>query len=267
MENINEENPQERSTTDKKEFTRRKFLQIVGVFTISVGSAGFISCEEGQQSGAAAGCGVEIVGGPEGTFPDQAAGDCMGYILVDRAKCQSCYTCMTSCSLVNEGAASFSYSRIQVAVDAFGSYPDDVLISQCRQCQDPKCVAACPTGALMIDTDHGNIRLIDVEKCVGCGMCMQACPFEPKRPLVAPHEQYGGEMRSRKCDLCLTAPYHFDPAGGGVGENAVRTCEAVCPMKAIKFFPLMPVQDGNSGYTVNLRNRKWKQLGFDITLV
>ncbi len=267
MENANGEDLQKIIPDGSKQFSRRKFLQIVGVFTISVSGAGLFSCEEGRQGGQNAGCGMEIVGGPAGTPPDQAAGDCMGYILVDRAKCQSCYTCMTSCSLANEGAASFSYSRIQVAVDAFGSYPDDVLISQCRQCRDPQCVANCPTGALMIDADHGNIRLIDVEKCIGCGMCVQSCPFEPKRPLVAPHEQYDGEPKSRKCDLCLNAPYHFDPAGGGVGENAVRTCEAVCPMRAIKFFPLMPQQEGSSGYTVNLRNRKWKQLGFDITLV
>jgi protein NrfC len=266
MKNIEEGNPQKIITIDQKDLSRRKFLQIVGIFAITTSGAGLLSCEQGQQGGAAAGCGaVEIVGGPEGTPPDQAAGDCMGYILVDRAKCQSCYTCMAACSLVNEGAAGFSYSRIQVSVDAFAKYPNDVLITQCRQCKDPQCVAKCPTGAMMVDREHGNIRLLDVEKCIGCGMCVQACPFEPKRPMVRPHEKYNGANKSRKCDLCLSAPYHFDPKGGGI--EGVRTCEAVCPMKAIQFFALMPAQEGNAGYNCNLRNQKWQQLGFDVTLL
>jgi protein NrfC len=252
------------TSIDQKDLSRRKFLQIVGVFAVSVSGTGLLSCEQGRQDGAGAGCGV-VIPDPEGTQPDAAAGECMGYILVDRAKCQSCYTCMAACSLVNEGASGFSYSRIQVAVDAFAKYPYDVQISQCRQCQDPQCVAACPTGAMHIDKEHGNIRLIDVEKCIGCGMCVKACPFEAERSMLRRHDQYDGALKSRKCDLCLNAPYHFAPEGGGI--EGVRTCEAVCPMKAIKFFPLMPAQEGDAGYIVNLRNQKWKQLGFDVTLV
>ncbi len=269
----NSENPQEkysekRITIDQKDLSRRKFLQVVGIFTIGVGSPGLLSCEQGQQgcdqTGEEAGCGV-VIPELEGTPPDQAAGDCLGYILVDRAKCQSCYSCMVACCLVNEGTAGFSNSRIQVSVDAFGRYPDDVSITQCRQCQDPKCVAACPTGAMLIDRDHGNIRLVDVERCIGCGRCVKACPFEPKRPLVRPDENYDGRPRSSKCDLCLNAPYHFAPEGGGI--EGIRTCEAVCPMKAISFFALVPSQEGNGGYNVNLRNQKWQQLGFDVTLI
>ncbi len=277
MKNSKEGNSKIITSIDQSDLSRRKFLQVVGIFTISISSAGLLSCEQGGQGGAAAGCGV-VIPPPEGTDP--VNDECLGYILVDRAKCQSCYTCMTSCSMVNEGAASFSYSRIQVAVDAFASYPNDVLITQCRQCQDPVCYNACPKKdlAMMIDKEHGNIRLVNPAECIGCGMCLKACEekFGTARPVVAPHEQFDGAPKSRKCDLCLNAPYHFDPAGGGIDEYdgsgnlvkaKVRTCEAVCPMKAIQFFPLMPAQEGNSGYSVNLRNQKWKQLGFDVTLV
>lgn len=260
--NPKEGNQKEVITIDQKDLSRRKFLQIVGVFAISTSALGMLSCEQG--GGAGAGCGPEIVGGPEGIPP--VGDNCLGYILVDRAKCQSCYTCMASCSLVNEGAASFSYSRIQVSVDAFAQYPYDVVINQCRQCTDPQCVAACPVDAMMIDEEHGNIRLVDVEKCIGCGQCVSACDkmFGAARPIVGPHEQYDGN-KSRKCDLCLNAPYHFDPEnGGGAGENAVRTCEAVCPMKAIQFFALVPTDES---YNCNLRNQKWQQLGFDVTLL
>ncbi len=268
MDNNKEGNPNKIVTIDPSDLSRRKFLQVVGIFTISLSGASLLSCEQAGKEEAAAGCGVNIPP-PEGTVP--VNDECLGYILVDRAKCQSCYTCMTSCSMVNEGAASFSYSRIQVSVDAFAAYPNDVLITQCRQCRDPACYNACPKKdvAMMIDREHGNIRLVNPAECIGCGECFRACEaaFGTGRPVVAPHDGYDGARKSRKCDLCLNAPYHFDPAGGGIGENAVRTCEAVCPMHAIKFFPMMPLQEGNAGYTVNLRNQKWKQLGFDVTLV
>lgn len=251
MENIKDDTPKEIVPIEQKDLSRRKFLQVIGVFAVSVGGAGLLGCE---QNPGANGC-------DPGTVTD---GFCMGYILVDSAKCQGCLTCMASCSLVNEGVAGFSRARIQVCVDAFGNYPNDVRITQCRQCADPKCVDACPTGAMMIDTDNGNIRLVDPELCVGCGRCVKACPFEPARPIVAPDEKYDGKPRSRKCDLCLNAPYHFAPEGGGI--DGVRTCESVCPMKAIQFTTFMPEQSGDAGYDINLRDRKWKQLGFDTTL-
>jgi protein NrfC len=262
--NPKEDNPQAITTMAQKELSRRKFLQIVGVFAVSTSALGLLACEGGNSGGGTGGCGTPAVVGPDGVPPEGT--DCFGYIVVDRAKCQSCYSCMAACSLVNEGASGFSYSRIQVAADAFAKYPDDVRITQCRQCQDPKCVEKCPTGALHIDAENGNLRSIDLGKCIGCGMCVQACPFEPKRPMVRPHEQYGGQPKSRKCDLCLSAPYHFDPNGGGVGDDKVRACETVCPMKAIQFFPLVPVKDGVDYYNCNLRDQKWKNLGFDVNL-
>lgn len=265
MENSKDDNPHKITTIDQKDLSRRTFLQIVGVFAVSTSALGLLSCEGGQEGGTAGGCGVAAGDEFDGVPPEGT--DCYGYIVVDRAKCQSCYTCMAACSLVNEGAASFSYSRIQVSVNAFEKYPDDVQITQCRQCRDPQCVNNCPTGALHIDEQHGNLRSIDLDKCVGCGICVQSCPFSPKRPMVRPHEQYGGQLKSRKCDLCLSAPYHFDPMGGGVGENNVRTCEAVCPMKAIKFVLLVPQKDGIDHYNCNLRDRKWQQLDFDVTLL
>jgi protein NrfC len=36
----------------------------------------------------------------------------------------------------------------------------------------------------------------------------------------------------------------------------------VCPVGAIKFTREIPVQDGDEGYKVNLRDRTWKKLGY-----
>lgn len=224
--------------------SRRGFLKLVGVFSVGVGAAGLMGCEVPDDDPTA--------------FPS------MGYILVDSRKCQGCLTCMISCSLVNEGFVNLSLSRIQVMGNHFGLYPNDTRVTQCRQCEDPACVEACPNDALVIDKDNGNIRLVNTYDCIGCGRCVMACPFEPERPIVAPDERYDGERKSRKCDLCLNAPYHFSEEGGGL--DGKRTCESVCPMKAIVFTTVMPTQDGDSGYEVNLRDLKWRELGYDINL-
>ncbi|MBU1169709.1 MAG: 4Fe-4S dicluster domain-containing protein [Proteobacteria bacterium] len=240
---IENNNEKTADSLGKNMVSRRGFLKVVGVFTIGASGVGLFSCDEAA-------------------LPSENAS--MGYILVDSRKCQGCLTCMISCSLVNEGSVSLSLSRIQVSINSFGTYPDDVRTTQCRQCEDPKCVTACPNGALIVDEDHGNIRLVNPIYCIGCGRCVQACPYEPERPMVAPDDRFDGRLKSRKCDLCLNAPYHFDSKGGGV--DGVRACEALCPLGAIKFSTEMPVQEGNEGYEVNLRDNAWKALGFDTEL-
>lgn len=222
---------------------RRDFLKVVGIVTVATGGAALLGCDGGTSSSGNAS---------------------MGYILVDSRKCQNCLTCMIACSLANEGCVSLSLSRIQVVGNAFGCYPDDSSTTQCRQCKDPKCVAYCANGALSIDTRNGNIRRVNKNYCIGCGRCVQACPYVPKRPFLAPDEAFGGTLKARKCDLCLNAPYHFSPTGGGI--DGVRACEATCPFGAIQFTSKMPAQDGNAGYDVNLRDRNWKKLGYDTNL-
>src|SRR4030042_4003004 len=98
-----------------------------------------------------------------------------GYLLVDTKKCQGCLSCMLACSLVHEGTENLSLARIQILQNSFGKFPDDLTRAQCRQCVEPPCVEACPVQALTIDKEHGNVRTIDVKKCIGCKACVQAC--------------------------------------------------------------------------------------------
>jgi Fe-S-cluster-containing dehydrogenase component len=43
----------------------------------------------------------------------------------------------------------------------------------CRGCQDPVCLRACPSGAL-IKRKGGGV-LLDPRKCDACGLCKDAC--------------------------------------------------------------------------------------------
>ena len=193
-------------------------------------------------------------------FASQGFAPSDGYLLVDAEKCQGCASCMLACSLVHDGVESLSLSRIQILQDPFAPFPDDVTMAQCRQCVDPPYVDACPTGALAPNPQYGNVRMVDQEKCIGCGSCVEACPYAPSRAALAADDAYEGEEKSHKCDLCADTPYHWDAAGGGTGGQ--QACVAVCPVDAILFTCKIPIQSGAGGYQVDLRDGEWRKLGF-----
>lgn len=227
-------------------FSRRVFIRVTGTLIIGAGAnvamPPFIQLADGRTGMAVSG----------------------GYLLVDEKKCQGCVSCMLACSLVNEGMENLSLSRIQVIQNSFERWPNDLNIEQCRQCVDPKCVKACPEEALSVDPKFGNVRrIIDVEKCIGCGQCVDACPYTPSRTMVVQDGRHDGDYKARKCDLCADAPYHWDSSGGG--PQGKQACVEICPVKAIQFTTQIPEQKGESGYKVNLRDARWGKLGFPTT--
>jgi len=232
----------------RDKISRRSFLKYTG--TIIFVAAG--GCYVPQDKGAG-----NLV------KPDESPGGIalsQGYLLVDTRKCQGCTSCMLACTLVHEGVENPSMSRIQIIQNPFDAFPDDVTIEQCRQCVEPACVEVCPTGALSANAKFGNVRMIDRTQCIGCGDCVEACPYTPSRPVVVSDENFDDDLKSRKCDLCADTPYHWDDAGGG--PDGKQACVEVCPVGAIKFTKQIPVQEGDNGYRVNLRAKNWRKLGY-----
>lgn len=175
-----------------------------------------------------------------------------GYLLVDTKKCAGCTSCMMACSLTHHGETNLSLSRIQITQNPFGRFPDDIQISQCRQCPYPSCVAACPTGAMHADEETG-VRTVDASKCIGCERCVNACPFTPSRALWNYEDKH-----AQKCDLCEGAEF-WSEVGGPDGK---RACEEVCPMGAIEFTKELPEQS-STGYEKDMRSGTvWDKLGF-----
>jgi Fe-S-cluster-containing dehydrogenase component len=168
-----------------------------------------------------------------------------GYIVYDSRVCWGCQSCMFACSMAHYGEANPTLSRIQIIRDApsFTTYPNDIVMAVCRQCITPVCVENCPTGAAHVDTEHGNVRVIDTKKCIGCKKCIQMCPQRPHRTVWNPIIK-----KSTKCDLCIDTPF-WSKKGGPDGEPA---CVTNCPAKALKLVHETPSQEDTRGYDVDL---------------
>jgi len=175
-----------------------------------------------------------------------------GYIVFDSRKCIGCTTCMLACSLTHYGEQNLSLARIQIIQDSFGKFPNDLSINPCRQCVEPPCVRSCPVGAAHADAANGNVRVIDEQKCIGCKICLQMCPQQPRRTVWNFKAN-----KSSKCDQCINTP-HWKEKGGPGGKQA---CIEVCPVRALKFVSEAPNQEETNGYQVNLRNDHWWRLG------
>jgi protein NrfC len=238
---------------------RRDFLKVTGAIVIVAGVGG---CKPSTTEESPAPTNTLTPTDTPGLIliPESGIPPADGYLLVDIQKCQGCASCMLACSLIHEGVQGLSLSRIQIIQNSFESFPHDLTIEQCRQCLDPPCVEICPVDALEPDPEFGNVRIVDKDKCIGCGLCYETCPYTPSRAFLAPDKEFENEAKSRKCDLCAYAPFHWDEEGGG--PDGKQACVEVCPVGAIMFTKEIPEQDGDGGYKVNLRDENWGLLGF-----
>lgn len=112
---------------------------------------------------------------------------------VDVNQCTSCQSCVMACSLKKEGVFSSFKSRINILSDESRCFnvPDI-----CEHCEFPPCVPVCPTNAITKNNENGIVK-IDMELCIGCGKCSEACPFDSIK--IRNEKAY-------KCDLCNGDP-------------------------------------------------------------
>lgn len=142
--------------------------------------------------------------------------------------CTGCKACMTACmdrnSLVDGqfirkvyefGGGEYTFDENGAfASTAFAYY----VSLTCQQCDEAACVAQCPTGAMHKDED--NVVRVDTEVCIGCGTCVEACPYH--HPFVNQET-----MKSTKCTLCTDL-------ADGIGEPH-PVCAKACPQRALAF--------------------------------
>ncbi len=108
-------------------------------------------------------------------------------LVVDTKRCIGCWSCAVACKLENNIPDQIWYKRVETVGGASpntpaGTYGDCTLSYRptgCMHCDNPACVEACPVGATWKDEETGVV-MQDPETCVGCGACVQACPYQAR---------------------------------------------------------------------------------------
>lgn len=157
------------------------------------------------------------------------------YIRTNQDRCITCKACEVHCKaknkvpagaklglLVSTGPVSKSPSA---EADEVGNPRIFNLFMPCFQCEQPWCVSACPTGA-MIRRENDGIVYVDADLCVGCKACIVACPWK-----VPQWDELSG--KAIKCDFCRDRlDRGQDPA-----------CVTACTAHALEFVRPNPESD------------------------
>jgi len=116
-------------------------------------------------------------------------------IFVEQDRCLACRNCERVCSFQETGGFLRENTSIWVQIDL-----DRRIIHTmtCLQCERAACLEICPVGAI---SSHPGTRALVVDEavCVGCRMCVSACPFG--------NIQFDQRRRvALKCNLCNGEP-------------------------------------------------------------
>ena len=187
--------------------------------------------------------------------------------VIDQQRCIGCHTCAVACKIESNLPDGVWWNRILTDGGAQMDIPEgtfprtgiEYLPVNCQHCENPACTKVCPVGATFKDPETGIVRQ-DVDKCIGCRMCMAACPYtgvrsfnweEPSHMLgidlgdanALDHQRHTVE----KCTMC----WHR------TAQGEEPACIAACPGRA-RFWG--DLDDPSSEVATLVRERSPKQL-------
>ncbi|MHC4515278.1 MAG: 4Fe-4S dicluster domain-containing protein [Planctomycetota bacterium] len=159
--------------------------------------------------------------------------------LVDITKCIGCGACVRACEIENNVPKNYFRTWVERYTVSRGGHVEvdsptggrngfQPMITDrettkayfvpklCNHCTETPCVQLCPVAASYRSPD--GLILVDEKRCIGCGYCIQACPYGSRFMHPETHT-------ASKCTLC----YHR------ITKGLLPACVKACPADVRKF--------------------------------
>lgn len=154
-------------------------------------------------------------------------------MIIDLRRCDGCEKCSEACQATHYLEPEQTWLKVYKLHTQAGT--EYFMPRLCMQCDDAPCVRVCPVGASF--KTGGGVVLVDQDRCIGCRLCMSACPYEaryfnwiePTRrpPLpVVPTPEFPAPQRKGtvgKCTFCVHQ----------TARGELPACVEACSMEAI----------------------------------
>ncbi len=142
---------------------RRQFLKLLGAAGITAVAGGTVLH---------AGLGNQVAAA-------ESKSDAAGHqwaMVIDLRRCDGCENCTRSCGKMHYLPKEQKWIKVYELTSSTGQKFH--LPRPCMQCENPPCKKVCPVKATFQSPD--GVVLVDQNRCIGCRLCMGACPYEAR---------------------------------------------------------------------------------------
>jgi Fe-S-cluster-containing hydrogenase component 2 len=151
-------------------------------------------------------------------------GEATNVLIIDEELCVGCDNCEQACAATHQGISRLDRK-------AGPSFYSLHIPASCRHCESSHCMRDCPPDAIQ-RLSSGEVY-INSDSCIGCGNCVENCPYEViKMAEVSPQQHFWDKLFGNnppeaiaktavKCDMCK------DFKGGMACVNACPTGAAI----------------------------------------
>ena len=188
-------------------------------------------------------------------------------MVVDLDQCIGCGSCERVCSAVH-GPATHWRNVHDVGLTVGSDQRRLAVPTSCMHCADAPCVEVCPTTASYVRAD--GIVAVDDQKCIGCGYCIMACPYDARMLSPAglaisqtPTQPKHAVEVATKCTFCshkLDEGLKKDLTPG-VDSAATPECVVACSAGALTFGDL---DAPHEAMAVKLSSRRKTQINAEL---
>lgn len=177
--------------------------------------------------------------------------------VIDVERCIDCRACLVACRAENN--VSLPYTRIWVKdLGLRGEFPElsrTFVPYNCMHCEEPPCVDVCTSGATYKDDSNGLV-LVDQEACIGCGLCVEACPYDARhldreRGVVDKCDACAQRLELGQEPACVATCIGDSRLFGDLNDPDSRVSQAIRQARSIQRLVTEQVNPGPNFYYIH----------------